>query len=39
VLRPFLIEAILLSVLGGGLGILAGYELAPLLTKFADSHL
>ena len=35
VLRQFLIEAILLSVAGGGLGIVAGYWLAPLLTKFA----
>jgi len=35
VLRQFLIEAVLLSVLGGALGIGAGYWLAPLLTKFA----
>jgi len=35
VLRQFLIEAILLSMVGGALGILAGYWLAPLLTKFA----
>jgi len=35
VLRQFLTEAILLSVVGGSLGILAGYWLAPLLTKFA----
>jgi putative ABC transport system permease protein len=35
VLRQFLIEAVLLSMVGGGLGILAGYWLAPLLTKFA----
>jgi putative ABC transport system permease protein len=35
VLRQFLIEAVVLSVVGGGLGILAGYWLAPLLTKFA----
>ena len=35
VLRQFLIEAILLSVAGGSLGILAGYWLAPLLTRFA----
>jgi putative ABC transport system permease protein len=35
VLRQFLIEAVLLSVVGGALGILAGYWLAPLLTKFA----
>ena len=35
VLRQFLIEAIVLSVAGGTLGILAGYWLAPLLTKFA----
>jgi len=35
VLRQFLIEAVLLSVVGGALGIGAGYWLAPLLTKFA----
>jgi putative ABC transport system permease protein len=35
VLRQFLIEAVLLSAVGGALGILAGYWLAPLLTKFA----
>jgi len=35
VLRQFLIEAVVLSVVGGALGILAGYWLAPLLTKFA----
>jgi putative ABC transport system permease protein len=35
VLRQFLIEAVVLSVVGGGLGIVAGYWLAPLLTKFA----
>jgi len=35
VLRQFLVEAVLLSLVGGGLGILAGYQLAPLLTKFA----
>jgi putative ABC transport system permease protein len=35
VLRQFLIEAIVLSIVGGTLGILAGYWLAPLLTKFA----
>lgn len=35
VLRQFLIEAVLLSVVGGALGILAGYWLAPLLTRFA----
>jgi putative ABC transport system permease protein len=35
VLRQFLIEAVLLSIVGGALGILAGYWLAPLLTKFA----
>ena len=34
-LRQFLIEAVLLSVVGGALGILTGYWLAPLLTKFA----
>ncbi|MCP5525058.1 MAG: ABC transporter permease [Verrucomicrobiales bacterium] len=35
VLRQFLTEAIVLSVLGGALGIAAGYWLAPLLTRFA----
>jgi len=35
VLRQFLIEAVLLSIVGGALGILVGYWLAPLLTKFA----
>ncbi|MBK9137854.1 MAG: ABC transporter permease [Verrucomicrobia bacterium] len=35
VLRQFLIEAVLLSVVGGALGIAAGYWLAPMLTKFA----
>src|ERR1043166_8797756 len=35
VLRQFLTEAVLLSALGGALGIAAGYWLAPLLTKFA----
>ena len=35
VLRQFLIEAVLLSVVGGALGIGTGYWLAPLLTKFA----
>ena len=35
VLRQFLIKAILLSMVGSALGILAGYWLAPLLTKFA----
>ncbi len=35
VLRQFLIEAVLLSVVGGALGIAVGYWLAPLLTKFA----
>ena len=35
VLRQFLTEAVLLSVVGGALGIGAGYWLAPLLTKFA----
>lgn len=35
VLRQFLIEAVLLSVVGGALGIAAGFWLAPLLTKFA----
>ena len=35
VLRQFLIEAVVLSIVGGALGILAGYWLAPLLTKFA----
>ena len=36
VLRQFLIEAVLLSIAGGVLGIATGYWLAPLLTKFAD---
>ena len=35
VLRQFLIEAVLLSIVGGALGIGTGYWLAPLLTKFA----
>jgi len=35
VLRQFLAEAVLLSIVGGGLGIGAGYWLAPLLTKVA----
>jgi len=35
VLRQFLIEAVLLSVVGGSLGIATGFWLAPLLTKFA----
>jgi putative ABC transport system permease protein len=35
VLRQFLTEAVVLSVLGGVLGIATGYWLAPLLTKFA----
>ncbi len=35
VLRQFLIEAVVLSVAGGVLGIATGYWLAPLLTKFA----
>ena len=35
VLRQFLTEAVLLSMVGGALGIGAGYWLAPLLTKFA----
>ena len=34
VLRQFLTEAVLLSVVGGALGIATGYWLAPLLTKF-----
>ena len=33
VLRQFLTEAVLLSVVGGALGIATGYWLAPLLTK------
>jgi putative ABC transport system permease protein len=36
VLRQFLTEAVLLSVVGGGLGIAAGFWLAPLLTKFFE---
>jgi len=35
VLRQFLIEAVVLSVAGGALGIATGYWLAPLLTRFA----
>ena len=35
-LRQFLTEAVLLSVVGGALGIATGYWLAPLLTKFAQ---
>src|SRR6266566_181710 len=35
VLRQFLTEAVLLSVVGGMLGIGTGFWLAPLLTKFA----
>ncbi len=35
VLRQFLIEAVVLSVVGGCLGIATGFWLAPLLTKFA----
>ncbi|PYK58959.1 MAG: multidrug ABC transporter substrate-binding protein [Verrucomicrobia bacterium] len=35
VLRQFLTEAVLLSALGGALGIGAGFWLAPLLTRFA----
>ncbi len=35
VLRQFLTEAVLLSVVGGILGIATGYWLAPLLTKVA----
>ena len=35
VLRQFLTEAVLLSIVGGALGIAVGYWLAPLLTKFA----
>ena len=34
VLRQFLTEAVLLSVVGGALGIATGFWLAPLLTKF-----
>ena len=33
VLQQFLTEAVLLSVLGGGLGVATGFWLAPLLTK------
>ena len=36
VLRQFLTEAVLLSVVGGGLGIATGFWLAPLLTKYFE---
>ena len=36
VMRQFLTEAVLLSALGGALGIATGYWLAPLLTKFFE---
>ncbi len=36
VLRQFLTEAVLLSVVGGALGIATGYWLAPLLTKLFE---
>jgi putative ABC transport system permease protein len=36
VLRQFLTEAVLLSMMGGALGIGTGFWLAPLLTKFAE---
>lgn len=36
VLRQFLTEAVLLSVMGGMLGIAVGFWLAPLLTKFFE---
>ena len=36
VMRQFLTEAVLLSVVGGALGIATGFWLAPLLTKFAQ---
>ena len=36
VLRQFLTEAVLLSVMGGILGIATGFWLAPLLTKFFE---
>jgi putative ABC transport system permease protein len=35
VLRQFLFEAVLLSLVGGALGITIGFWLAPLLTRFA----
>ncbi len=35
VLRQFLTEAVVLSAMGGVLGIATGYWLAPMLTKFA----
>jgi putative ABC transport system permease protein len=35
VLRQFLTEAVMLSALGGALGIATGFWLAPLLTRFA----
>jgi len=36
VLRQFLTEAVLLSIMGGALGIAAGFWLAPLLTRFFE---
>ena len=36
VLRQFLTEAVLLSIMGGALGIATGFWLAPLLTKFFE---
>jgi putative ABC transport system permease protein len=36
VLRQFLTEAVLLSVMGGMLGIAVGFWLAPLLTRFFE---
>ena len=36
VLRQFLTEAVLLSIVGGGLGIATGFWLAPLLTRFFE---
>ncbi|MBX3734234.1 MAG: ABC transporter permease [Verrucomicrobiae bacterium] len=36
VLRQFLTEAVLLSIVGGGLGIATGFWLAPLLTRLFE---
>jgi putative ABC transport system permease protein len=36
VMRQFLTEAVLLSIMGGALGIATGFWLAPLLTRFFE---